>query len=262
MLKLLIADGTEAFRMALAEMLRGEYTVRICQEGEETLRLLKAFRPDALVLDLMLPGLDGITLLQRTAEEGIRPVVLATTRFQSEYVLESAAQLGVGYVMIKPCDVRAAAARLRDLTQRIGPPPVTRADPRTDASNLLLRIGMPAKLKGYPCLREALVAAMNDPNQSVTKELYPAVAAICGGNAKQVEHVIRSAINTVWLRRDDKVWGQFFQPGPDGSYPRPTNAEFIFRLADWLNRSRQMGNSQGMIPDSVQNPGNEGANAG
>ena len=234
MLKLLIADGTDEFRLALADTLRGAYMVRSCQEGMETLRLLQSFKPDVLVLDLMMPGLDGITLLQKMAELELRPVVLATTRFANDYVLERTAQLGVGFVMVKPCDLRATAARIADLTQRVAPPAVTQLEPRTAASNLLLTLGVPTKLRGYNYLREALLQDIRDPSQSVTKELYPAVGAVCGANKDQVERSIRSAISTAWNRRDDQVWRLYFQPGPDGSVPRPTNAAFISRLAERL----------------------------
>lgn len=234
MLKLLIADGTEEFRLALADALRGSYLVRLCQEGQETLAALRAYKPDVMVLDLMLPGLDGISLLHQAAEAGIRPIVLATTRFANDYVLEAAEKLGVGYVMIKPCDVKATVARLSDLSQRISPPAVTQPDTRTAASNLLLTLGVPTKLRGYNYLREALLQDIRDPSQSVTKELYPAVGAVCGANKDQVERSIRSAISTAWNRRDDQVWRLYFQPGPDGSVPRPTNAAFISRLAERL----------------------------
>lgn len=239
MLKLLIADGTEEFRLALADTLRGAYVVRTCQEGMETLQMIQSFKPEVLVLDLMMPGLDGITLLQKTAEIGLRPVVLATTRFANDYVMEKTAQLGVGFVMVKPCDIGATVARIADLTQRVGPPAVTQPDSRTAASNLLLALGVPTKLRGYACLREALLEAMHDPGQSVTKELYPAVAGICGGNAVQVERSIRSAIHAAWSCRDEQIWRLYFQPGPDGAVPRPTNAAFISRLTDRLLLSRE-----------------------
>lgn len=241
MLKLLIADGMEEFRTALSEVLRGAFIVRTCHEGTQTLEVLKTFKPDAVVLDLTLPGLDGISLLQRMADMGLQPVVLATTRFASDYVLERITRQGVGFVMIKPCDVQAVAARMSEMTQRISLPEIGQPDTRTSASNILLTLGVPTKLRGYPYLREALLRSMKDPNQSVTKELYPAVAGACGATAIQVERSIRSAIQAAWENRDEQVWRMYFQPGPDGSIPRPTNATFISRLAECLTLSRAAG---------------------
>lgn len=245
--KLLIADGTEEFRLALADMLRGAYHIRTCRDGLEALELMRSFEPDILVLDLMLPGMDGISLLQTAAAAGMRPVVLATTRFVSDYVMESIDRLGVGYLMVKPCDVRAAASRIGDLTQQLRPPQVTRPDPKTHVSNMLLALGIPTKLRGYAYLREAVLIMARNPGQSITKELYPAVAAVCGCAACHVERSARSAIETAWQRRDEKIWRMYFQPDGEGNLRRPTNASFISRLSETLENlgDEMMGNTTG-----------------
>lgn len=231
-MKMLIADSSEEFGAGLADLVRGAYILRRCRDGRETLEVLTAFRPDILVLDLMLPGLDGISVLRQAAAAGLRPMVLATSRYVSDYVVDAAQQLGVGYLMVKPCDLRATVARLSDLTQRLKQPLFTQPDPRTAVSNLLLALSVPTKLRGYAYLREAVLERMRDPAQSVTKELYPSVAALCAATAVQVERSIRSAIAAAWTRRDEQVWRLYFQPDPDGSLPRPTNTAFISRLAD------------------------------
>lgn len=236
-MKLLIAEGTEDFRIALVESLRGAYRVRECGEGNEALELICSFKPDVVILDLMLPGLDGISILERAVASGVRPMVLATTRFISDYSLESAGRLGVGYVMRKPCDIRATMARLADLSQRIRQPVVSQPDPKVHVSNLLLALGIPTKLKGYNYLREAVLLMAKDPEQSITKELYPAVAAICGGDKRNVERSSRSAIEKAWLYRDEQVWRMYFPTEAGGQLRRPTNSEFITRLADTLQLS-------------------------
>lgn len=233
-LKLLIADGNEEFRLALTQALQGAYYVRSCCSGKEALALLHAYNPDVLVLDLMLPELDGISLLQSAVSSGIRPMVLATTPFLNDYVLDSAQKLGVGYMIRKPCDISATVARIRDLSQRLQPPPVSQPDPRTNVTNLLLSLGVPTKLHGYGYLREAILLMAKDPGQSITKELYPKVAALCGCEAKHVERSSRNAIEAAWHHRDDRIWQLYFQPGPDGSIHRPSNGAFISRLADSL----------------------------
>lgn len=238
-LRLLIAEGNEEFRLALADALQGAYHVRSCRDGKEALELLQSFRPDVLVLDLMLPELDGISLLQNAADSGIRPMVLAITRFVNDYVLEAADRLGVGYLMVKPCDVRATVARIGDLSQRLRRPLVTHPDSRTFVSNLLLGLGIPTKLRGYSYLREAILLMAENPGQSITKELYPSVAAACDSTAVHVERSIRSAITAAWEHRDSRIWHLYFQPGADGVLPRPTNAAFISRLADSLRMNRE-----------------------
>ncbi len=233
-LKLLIADGTEDFRVALANMLRGAYQVRCCSDGIRARELLQEFSPDVLILDLMLPGFDGISLLRWAVEWDIRPVVLATSRFVNDYVAEEMSRMGVGYLMLKPCDLSATVARVGDLGQRIRPVVATSPDPASQVSNLLLALGVPTKLRGYAYLREAVVLMAQNPSQSVTKVLYPEVARRCGCAAMHVERGIRSAICTAWSGRDEGVWRLYFQPDASGTIPRPTNAAFISRLADSL----------------------------
>ena len=238
-LKILIADPSEDFHEALADTLRGAYHVRTACDGASTLQALRSFQPDMLVLDLMLPGLDGITLLQRAMENGQHPIVLAISRCFSDYILDSISRLGVGYVMTKPCDISAVVARISDMSQRIQPPMFTHPEPKTLVSNILLRLGIATKLRGYSYLREAILLMKKNPGQSITKELYPSVAAACGATPVQIERSIRSAITTAWLQRDDNVWQLYFPPGDGGTIPKPTNAAFISRIADLLSLSTE-----------------------
>lgn len=232
--KLLIADGGEEFRRALKETLQGTYHVRTCRDGKEALRLLRSYKPDILVLDLMLPELDGISLLHSAIQDNLSPVVLATSKFINDYVLEAAGRLGVGYLIRKPCDIRATAARIVDLSQCACSVPLSQPDPRFHASNLLLSLGVPPKRAGYRYLREAIPIMAKNPHLSITKELYPTVAALCQSDGNNVEHSIRSAIHTAWEHRDDRLWQLYFPPDSTGHIPRPTNASFILRLADCL----------------------------
>lgn len=234
MRKILIADGTRELPEALSETLQTKFHVRICRDGLQALEQLRSFEPDLLVLDLMLPELDGISLLQAAAAEGISANVLALTRFVSPYVLEAAARLGVSYIMMKPCDVEAVTARIHDLAAQIRTPAVTQPDIRNIISNVLISLRVPTKLRGYCCAREAVLCLMREPGMSITKELYPQVAAMCDGTAAQVERAIRGAIQAAWNSRDDAVWRRYFLPDTDGSIARPSNAEFLSRIADKL----------------------------
>lgn len=239
MRKILIADSSEEFAAALTETLRGTCHIRVCYNGMQALEELRSYRPDVLVLDLMLPELDGISLLQTAAQEEIVPNTLAVTRFVSPYVTESVTRLGVSYVMVKPCDIGAVADRVRDLKQQAKRPAVAQPDMRNTVSNVLISLRVPTKLRGYGCAREAVLCLMQDPDMSITKELYPAVAAICDGNAAQVERAIRGAINAAWTNQDEAIWRKYFQPCADGTIPRPSNAEFLLRIADRLTLEQE-----------------------
>lgn len=237
-LKLLIADDNEEFRQALADALQGTYYVRTCRTGREALSLLRSFGPEILVLNLILPEMDGISLLENAVRCGIRPMVLATTRLDNDYVVESVSRLGVEYLMRRPCDIPSTVARIRDLSQRLKPPAVAPPDPMTLVSNLLLSLNVPTRLNGYALLREAILIKARNPKFAITKELYPAVAVSCKCERDHVERCIRTAINAAWKHRDEQIWQTYFRPEPDGTIRRPTNGTFISRLADSLRLSQ------------------------
>ena len=156
----------------------------------------------------------------------------------------SLGELSVGYMMRKPCDIPATAARIGDLSRHIRAPLVTPPDPQTQVTNLLLSLNIPSKLRGYAYLREAIPRMMKDPDQPITKVLYPAVGAVFGCKGTHVERSIRSAIDTAWKQRDDRVWQRYFRVGSDGVIPRPSNAAFISRLADALRLNQDAGNNE------------------
>ena len=137
MKRLLIADAGEEFRVALQESLQEFYVIRTCREGHEALQMMGSFRPDVLILDLLLPGIDGVTLLQTAQKRGLQPTVLATTRFISDYMMDAMARLEVGYVIMKPCEIDAVAARLFDLTRESEIQEVTEPDLQTKVDNIL-----------------------------------------------------------------------------------------------------------------------------
>lgn len=227
-LKILLADPNEEFLHSLTQILCDRYHVYTASNGMDALQLLRKLQPELLFLDLMLPELDGITLLQRITENHILPKTLASTRYLSEYTLQAIQRLGVGYVMLKPCDMYAVADRICDLTQTLTPTTMLQPDMRSTITNTLLQLGISTKLRGFTYLREAILLMIKDPNQSITKELYPAVADLCNATSMQVERSIRSAITTAWQQRDASVWRIFFL----NDQARPTNAAFIYRLSD------------------------------
>lgn len=231
MRKLLIADAGEEFCLALADMLSGNYTIRMCQDGKQALELLESFRPDVMVLDLTIPGTDGITLLERAAAKGFRPTVLATTRFCNDYVQRSLEILGVGYLMVKPCDLKAVEARLSDLTRGLPEPVFTRPDNKTVVSNVLLSLSIQAKHHGFSYLRDAIVMELEQPGRMITKEIYPVVGKPYHADARQVERAIRTAVEKAWVRRNEQVWKLYFQAEPDGTMSRPSNGTLISVLA-------------------------------
>lgn len=229
MRKLLIADCNEDYRTALAAALQSQYQVLCCKTGTEALALLHQEHPDIFVLDLMLPELDGLTLLERVSAKGICPMVLAATPILSDYVFSCAQRLGIEYLVRKPCDIEAIASRVRDLSQRLKIPEAA-VDPSSYVTNLLLSLSISTKHNGFAYLREAVLLMAKDPTQSVTKILYPSIAHTCGCQKENVERSIRTALDKGWEKGSPAVWQKYF---PEAGQ-RPSNAVFITRLAEAL----------------------------
>lgn len=228
--KVLIADPSEEFRSALYQAMTLNYHVKTCTSGTEALELLHSFLPDVLILDMMLPGLDGITLLQKAADEGICPAVLGVTRYASDYVIHAAQSMRVGYLMLKPCQTDAVLRRVADLAGQCEKREFDQPETRSQVNNVLLKLGFSTKLKGYGYLREAVLIMANDPQQMLTKEIYPVIARQSGGNSKQVERSIRHAIEKAWEHRPEQVWQTFFPM--ENLTRRPTNGDVISCLAN------------------------------
>lgn len=233
--KVLIADGEEEFGRLLAESLSENYQLQVCHDGETAWEYLQKFEPDMLIFDLMLPVLDGVTLLQMIHEQGLHLLTLATTRLANEYVMEAIEKYHVGYMMIKPCWMKAVTMRVADLFERRNVNAALAADPRKKVSNALLELGFPVKLKGFCCICDATLLLRQDFSQSITKEIYPAVGKIAGATPQKVERAIRNAIECAWRHRDVRVWARYFRLEKDGDVRRPTNAELIARLAHTID---------------------------
>lgn len=234
MQKLLIAESSGIFSSALSAQLHTQFEVSVCADGQTALELLEQLQPDILILNLMLPYVDGLTVLQEASFHP--PIILATTMHMSAYVDQAVRALGVDYTMIAP-SVDAVVRRLRDLISRYGVCD-TAADLQTMTVHHLRLLNMPTHLDGYRQLCLALPLFAENPQQLLTKELYPAVAQLCRcPDGRAVEHSIRKAIQAAWQHRDNAIWRKYFSIGSHGKIPCPTNKEFICRLAELLRTS-------------------------
>lgn len=233
--KVLVADPSPEFCSVLADLLGHSLQLRACHDGFKALEQLEQFHPDVLVADLTLPGLDGLAVLQSAMCTVPRPACLVTTRFFSRYIDTAIESLGVDYVVMKPCDLRALSERILDLAQCAEDmPPPAADDPVKD---ILMILSVPANRQGFHCLEVAIGVYLQKPGLSMTKELYPTVAKNYKGSASSVERSIRSVIAQAWTVRDEKVWRLYFQPDRNGHVPRPTNSRFIANVAEHLRCS-------------------------
>lgn len=231
MQKLLIADSSEVFVNALTSALRSQFDIFICTDGPSALESLQQIQPDILILNLMLPYQDGLTVLQESGYQP--PVILAITMHLSAYVEQAVTALGIDYTMIAP-SVDAVVLRLNDLIAQYTVPPGS-VDLHARTIYHLYQLNFPSHLDGYKQLRFALPLFAQNPHQFLSKELYPAVAKhFAPKDIRAVEHSIRKAIRTAWKRRDNAIWRKYFSLNSQGYIPCPSTKEFLCRLAEIL----------------------------
>lgn len=233
--KLLIAEGNEELRQALVRDLSDAFVVKACADGAQARLALRELQPDILLLDLMLPCVDGITLLKEARAADLRPVTLVTLSFVSDYILSALQKYDVAYLMSKPCSTDALVGQIRELAATLDPAAQTAADPAIPLSAMLTELRLSPKLDGFQYLLLAIPLYMLDPRQALTKELYTAVGHRCGKSGQQVERSIRTAIHSAWLKGDKATWQRYFPTAPDGSVPRPSNGDFIARISACLS---------------------------
>jgi len=222
----LLVLESEDFRLALEDILRCEYQVIQCGDPYQGMALLER-KPDILVLDLSLPGMDGLTFLENTMTLH-PPVILAITAQITPYVVQAVSDLGGGFVLIKPCSVRAVANRLEDMLRKAAQP--LRPDPQTIIRDHLLALGLSISSDGFQQLRIGIPLFAQDKTQRLSKELYLAISQRFGCSKEAIEHSIRDTIKAAWESRDEAVWKKYFPNATEC----PTNKAFIAQLAELL----------------------------
>ena len=240
-----IADGAEEFCAGLTAALQrsgGFQVVGTANDGEQAIRSILQLKPEVLVLDLMLSKQDGISVLKNLNGMERKPVILATSCFVSDYVSNMVGNLGVRYMMTKPCDMTALVERLEEIRggeslRTISPRRLDKNSIESMVTGIIHEIGVPAHIKGYQYLREAIIIAVNDMDviNAITKVLYPQVAKTFQTTPSRVERAIRHAIEVAWDRGDLDTLQRFFGYTVSNTKGKPTNSEFIALIADKLS---------------------------
>ena len=239
----LIADSTEEFCKGLAAALQRTDEFQVLGsaiDGETAQRILFERKPQVLVLDLMLAKKDGISILKALQGADWKPAILVTSGFITEYVAATAASLGARYLMLKPCDMGTVVERLEEIrgagNQQTALRKGDKGGIEAMVTSIIHEIGVPAHIKGYQYLREAIIIAVNDMDviNAITKVLYPQVAKTFQTTPSRVERAIRHAIEVAWDRGDLDTLQRFFGYTVSNTKGKPTNSEFIALIADKL----------------------------
>ena len=192
--------------------------------------LLQQLQPELLVLDVELPRLDGITLLQRMYAAGYHPAVVVVSRMLSDYAMETLLQMGIDYFVRKPCQARDVAIRAEDILRYHRRHSLPQEE---DITAMLKELGIPMHLHGAKYLPLAITMTAKNPTQYITKELYPAVGKQFGVSGESVERCIRNAVQQGWNSGNHAAWAQYFSE-KTGSTKQPNNGMFIARMVEIL----------------------------
>jgi len=254
-IEVVIADDNRALCQMLSEYFAGQEDINVAgvgYNGIDAWELLKAHEPDLLILDLVMPNLDGLGVLERlnSRVNTPRPKVVVLTAFGQEALTHQAMSLGVDYFVLKPFDLEVLGKRIRQLLA--DPSPAARSTQVSQSSlvqttssslnlgvevtNMMHQIGIPAHVKGYQYIRDAILMVVEDVTLlgAVTKELYPMIAKKYDTAPSRVERGIRHAIELAWERGHTETLKRIFGYSLNIERQKPTNSEFIALLADKL----------------------------
>ena len=230
-----IADMDVGYRASLRKALESSGSVEVVADAGDGLAALEAvetLHPQVLLTDTLLPGLDGLGLLRRIRGKGTRTIVITSAVMDN--TVQQARQAGAYAFLPKPADNKSL---LEHITGAAAPPD-EQSTPQLEGmvTAIIHEIGVPAHIKGYQYLREAIILTVEnmDVINAVTKVLYPEVAKRFGTTPSRVERAIRHAIEVAWDRGDIETLQKYFGYTVNSAKGKPTNSEFIAMIADRL----------------------------
>lgn len=255
-LNIAIADDNERMVQLLDHIVSSDEELNVvgkAGDGEELLEIIREKDPDVVLLDMIMPKLDGLTVMDRVRREpNIRkPAFIVISAVSQEKMTEDAFALGADYYILKPFDNETVVNQIKRTRGRQAKSPVPAEtvssydeskkesaghNLETDVTNIIHEFGVPAHIKGYHYLRDAIIMSVNDSEMmsSITKILYPSVARRHRTTPSRVERAIRHAIEVAWSRGKmdtiDEIFGYTVSCGKG----KPTNSEFIALVSDTL----------------------------
>ncbi len=255
--RILIVEDHVQSRTEMAEYLRKQEGVALVREagnGAEALKLLNEEPFEIMITDIIMPQMDGYALLEEMRRRNLpnRPQTIVVSALGRDDFVTRAIELGATFYMVKPFDMRHLMSHIRDLSGGKIKPAEAAAPAARETQNrrvqtlderlgsLFLTIGIPAHIKGYQFLRQAVKMVVEDPDRinRITKELYPGIARHFGTSASKVERAIRHAIEVAWNRGRIETLNTAFGCKVCTPEDKPTNGEFIAMIADKLSMER------------------------
>lgn len=217
--------------------------VAILNNGREGLDYLinNANSYDAVILDIVLPQVDGIRILEEMKRLNITKKIMILSSYKDEYTIQRVRDLGASFFMLKPFSMESLEKRLIDICHNTFIKPQFESQTiEVEVSNILHELGIPSHLRGYQYIRDGILLIYeNDFNTTlVTKDIYPEIADKYETTSSRVERAIRHAIEISWIRGDLKLMENLFGHSIDYEKSKPTNSEFLTTIADRLKLNK------------------------
>lgn len=270
-ISVLVADDNKDFCDIISEFLEKQDDIEVigvANDGIQTVDMVLNLDPDVVILDIIMPHLDGLAVLEKLNEQKLEsyPKIIVLSAVGQDKITQRAIMLGADYYIVKPFDLGLLVKRIRELVYDLGneferqttsmilestessyqrsPIPDRKNSLESDITNIIHEIGVPAHIKGYQYLREAITMVVNDIDllSGITKELYPGIAGKFNTTPSRVERAIRHAIEVAWSRGRIETINKLFGYTIHDEKGKPTNGEFIAMVADKLRmQSRNIG---------------------
>ncbi|MDR1000247.1 MAG: sporulation transcription factor Spo0A [Clostridiales bacterium] len=259
-IKVLLADDNKDFIDAVTSYLSLQNDMEIvgvAYDGMEAYTKILNAKPDVAILDGIMPNLDGLGILEKlnkSKNPSEAPICIMLSAVNQEKITQQAIDLGAEYYMVKPFDLACLASRIRQMKELLSQKGVLQSltnrskknlniNLESRVTNVLHEIGVPAHIRGYHYMREAIMMAVNDIDvlNYITKELYPNIAKKCNTTPSRVERAIRHAIEVAWSRGKVDVIDNMFGYTVNNHKGKPTNSEFIALIADRLRLELKAG---------------------
>lgn len=192
---------------------------------------------DLILMDLIMPEIDGIAILEKMKEKNIQKHVIILTSYKKEYTVKAVSEYNIDYYMLKPFNLESLEKRILEI-MNVKERKVSdkEMDLRIKISDMLHTLGVPSHIRGYQYIRDGIVMMYEEPDmlKGITKEIYPELALKYNTTTSRVERAIRHAIEVSWSRGDYQLMDKYFGNSIDYDKSKPTNAEFIITLTDRL----------------------------
>lgn len=258
--KVVIADDNREFRVILKDFLTSKKIFDVCdmaEDGLKALTLVEKYEPDILVLDIIMPQLDGLGVLEKLHKMNLKkyPKVVVLSAVGHDKITQKAINMGVDYYIVKPFNFETFCDRIMQIAgfEKSGVY-IKNKDVSTNSRNhreytleakiteILHEIGVPAHIKGYQYLRTSILDVISNIELlgAITKELYPNIAKKYGTTPSRVERAIRHAIEVAWNRGRIETINEIFGYTIHNNKGKPTNSEFIAMISDKLRLEQKI----------------------